>query len=48
MGSTEIRNASVQTLKQIIAGLVRDNVDNFSKQIAYGELERRGVIKPRF
>lgn len=29
-------------------GLVRGNSDNTSKQIAYGELEDRGIIRRRF
>ena len=48
MSSTEIRTANVTTLKAIIAGLVRGNSDNTSKQIAYGELEGRGLIRRRF
>lgn len=48
MNSTEIRAANVATLKAIIAGLVRGNSDNTSKQIAYGELEDRGIIRRRF
>lgn len=48
MSSDQIRTASNETLRNITWGLVRGNTDNFSKQIAYGELEKRGLIRARF
>lgn len=48
MSSEQIRTASNETLRNITWGLVREASDRTSKLIAYGEMERRGLIKRRF
>lgn len=48
MTSTEIRTASNEVLRDITWGLIREASDKMSKLIAYGEMERRGLIKRRF
>lgn len=48
MSSNEIRTASNETLRNITWGLVREASDQISKQIAFGEMERRGMLKARY
>lgn len=48
MTSEAIRTASNATLRSIYAGLVREASDRFSRSIAVGEMERRGLLKARF